>query len=287
MILKYVLWKYYSLNKCWQIMYVVCRSPNREQHHQHGRRISVDVEESQPTTSGSRKNSGDERHSVSRSSRNSRDDRNWSRSRKNSEDDRNWRKDENKDPCDNSYRSHSRANSRTNSQESSRNNSAERWTHEEYHRFNGSEWKFRGNDTDHSRRGDFKGSNHTDRYHPRRKGSRDYSGDRKKEQPKQEENWREEARRLNGPYIDGDVKKQQKPPGILILPQSPSPSKEEVQTKQPPVAHLKKQLFDPSNPQRPLIVSPSNESYRLIGHACFSGGQHHAVFMNSQPPDSL
>ncbi|XP_054290937.1 telomerase-binding protein EST1A isoform X2 [Macrosteles quadrilineatus] len=212
----------------------------------------------------SRKNSGDDRH-WPRSRKNSGDDRHWPRSRKNSSDDRNWRV-ETRDPYDNfrisrsdnkfSSRTSSRNNSRHNSRSNSRNNSVERWTHDEYLNFNGSERKLRGGSNERFRRNSVKSHSSSGR----RRGSRDISPERMKE-PKQEENWREEARRLNGPGPFGETKKQEQRKqggGILVLP----PAKETDSRLNSQVIHTQKQLFDPSNPDKPLIVNTPVDSAR-------------------------
>uniref|UniRef100_A0A1B6M8F1 Uncharacterized protein n=1 Tax=Graphocephala atropunctata TaxID=36148 RepID=A0A1B6M8F1_9HEMI len=123
------------------------------------------------TVTRSRKNSGDDRH-WPRSRKNSGDDRQWSRSRQNSEDDRNWRRDETREHHDN-YRN----------KFSSRNSSSERWTTEEYQTVNGSERKYSGNGGERYRRNSVKSYTNpgNDRFftHPgRRRDSRDHSGDR-------------------------------------------------------------------------------------------------------------
>jgi len=254
------------------------RSHSREKFNtNNGRRGSVDVMSREYR---SRKNSGSERNSVSRSRKNSGDDRHWPRSRKNSGDDRNWRS-ENRDPYDNfrtsrcdqkfsTSRNSSRNNSRNNSRSNSRNNSVERWTHDEYLNFNGSERKFRGNSSERFRRNSVKSYSSSGR----RRGSRDISPERMKES-KQEENWREEARRLNGPGPLGEVKKQEprKPgAGILVLPPSTSPNREPDSKHgwNNQVSHTQKQLYDPSNPHRPLIVNTPADSSRNVGQY---GGQ--------------
>lgn len=80
-------------------------------------------------------------------------------------------------------------------------------------------------------------------------------------EPKQEENWREEARRLNGPGPFGETKKQEQRKqggGILVLP----PAKETDSRLNSQVTHTQKQLFDPSNPDKPLIVNTPVDSAR-------------------------
>ncbi|XP_046680255.1 telomerase-binding protein EST1A isoform X2 [Homalodisca vitripennis] len=227
------------------------RSISRERYT-NDRRSSVDVEEPVYTASRSRKNSGDDKH-WPRSRKNSGDDRQWPRSRKNSGDDRNWRRDDPREHYDN-YR-----NPKQEHKFSSRNSSLERWTTEEYQHVNGSERKYTGGGGERYRRNSVKSyANPTnDRYftHPgRRRGSRDYSGDRQREQGNQEENWREEARRLNGP-APVEQRKPQKPAGILVLP----PQKDVPN----PGPHVQRQLFDPSNPQRPLIINTPVDGSRM------------------------
>lgn len=214
------------------------------------------------------------------------ENKNISRSRKTSEDDNNWRAARHDQYEKNrpDYKA-GRKNS-SDSRSNSRQNSLERFRADEYQNFNGCERKSRGNSKERFRRNSVKSSNPSSDKNvsnpPRRRGSRDreLSWERKPEMPRQE-NWRAEARRFNGPGPVNDTKKQQKSAGILVLPQSLSPQKEmetgnkPVDRRSNPGPHTQRQLFDPNNPQRPLIVNtPADGSRVASGFHPQNAGRH-------------
>lgn len=216
------------------------------------------------------------------------ENKNLSRSRKTSEDDNNWRATR-LDQYEKSRPDHrgGRKNS-CDSRSNSRQNSLERFRADEYQNFNGCERKSRGNSKERFRRNSVKSSNPSSDKNlsnpPRRRRSRDreLSWERKTELPRQE-NWRAEARRFNGPGPPNDTKKQQQSAGILVLPpQSLSPQKE-TETGSKPVdrrnnsgPQTQRHLFDPNNPQRPMIVNTPADCSRVASgyHQQNTGGQH-------------
>lgn len=147
---------------------------------------------------------------------------------------------------------------------SSRNSSTERWhsnvDHRETH-YNPSDRRYRTNSRERSRRnssnerlGYRNGS--TERqgyrnYNHDRRGSRNSSSERPRDGKKPEENWRTELARLNSNASQQqEIKESHKPAGILVLPTAPPPSISPNNEQ----GQFQRQLFDPSNPNKPIIV---------------------------------